>query len=477
MLSRITNYYQNALKRINPTTLSVQSNRKWDVSFSVLLIIYIITLSYFSILKLNTFQTTHDLGIFTQSFWTTIFEGKFFFNNLEFYNNGAFSHFGIHISPILILLLPVYALYPGPDVLLISQSILYGIGAIPLYVAAKKVIGEQGSLVISLIYFLYPALLWSNINEFYEISFLPFLLGFFIYGFVFKKDSLILSCGIACLMIKEDISIIIIFASILGLFYHKDYSKRTQKIFISLLIISSIWLILAFTIIMPHFISLSEGISNNPFLPQYYSSLTNISTGIIPRGEYLFQVFYPLLFLPLISPELLILAIPSFAEILLSATYSDIQYHFTPLIIPPLFFALIMTLKKIKIKFKSRIIIYKLLLLVLVVNAILCCIIFSPLQQTMGLMYLPEENHADSDWFRQGAAFIPPDAVVSTQSNLYSLFADRTTIIEGYSHDPEYIVLHLDFPQCQIFVDDFTEIAELYSPVYQKEQFYVLKRK
>jgi uncharacterized membrane protein len=427
---------------------------------------------------LNTFQTTHDLGIFTQSFWTTIFDGKTFFNSLEYYeNNGVTSHFGIHTSPILFLLVPVYALHPGPEILLVSHSVLYGLGAVPLYLAAKRIIDNPGALTVSVLYFLYPALQWANINEFYEISFLPLLLGFFIYGIIFKKEVLILGCGITCLTIKEDVPIIIMFASLLGLYHYRFESRRVRYIFSFLFFLSLIWIILAFAVFMPSFSPSHEGVSGNTFIPQYFVALSNISTGMIPRGEFLLQVFFPLLFLPLLSPEMLILAIPSFAEILLSATYSDIQYHFTPLVIPPLFFALIYSLKKIRTRLpEGKQWYYTLVLIVLVLNASLCCIFFSPMGKAINLMSYPEESHADSDWFRQGAALIPPNATVSTQPNMYSLFAERSTVIEGYAHEPEYIVIHLGFPQCQVFIDDFPTIIQLYSCIYQKDLFYILQR-
>ncbi|MCJ7469449.1 DUF2079 domain-containing protein, partial [Candidatus Bathyarchaeota archaeon] len=74
--------------------------------------VYTLTFSYFTIMKHYEFRSyAWDLGIFNQSFWTTLYEGRFFYNNVELLVNPSGSFFGIHFSPILFLILPIYAVY------------------------------------------------------------------------------------------------------------------------------------------------------------------------------------------------------------------------------------------------------------------------------------------------------------------------------------------------------------------------------
>lgn len=452
-------------------------NERGDLLFLMCLILYTGIMASLSLLKLQTFFTTHDIGIFTQSYWTTLYDGRFFYNDLEFSEAGVLSHFGIHVSPVLLLLIPLYAVSPGPEILLIVQSILYGSGAIPLFLAAKRMLGNPSALVVSLVYFLYPALHGANLFDFFEISFLPLLLGFFLYGICFRRMLLILSCGIACLMIKEDVSVLILCASGVGLIRHYREPGNLKWAYTFLILLSILWVIVSFTLIIPGYGSPSGETTGYSFVHQYSSSLPAIQENLYPRGEYLFQLFYPLLFIPALVPEMLIIALPPFAEILLSFSYFDIRYHFSPLVIPILFFATILGLEKIRHRLaddsKGR---YRALLIILVVNAVVACLWFSPVMDAVSLVHSDRLHHADSEWFREGTALIPADASIATQPNIYSLLADRASIVEGFRGNPDYIVMHLDMPQSQVFLEDLPVIAEKYTCIYQKGLFYILAR-
>ena len=172
-----------------------------------------------------------------------------------------------------------------------------------------------------------------------KLHLLPLLLGFFLYACVLQKNRWILLFGLLCLMIKEDVAVLILCASLYGVYISRIQNRNCFKTFLTLSIISAVWVIAAFFIIMPAFSPVHELISTT-FISQYYQLGAHSTFDQIPRIVYFIELFGPLLFLPLLSPEILIISIPSFAEIFLTQSgFFNIGAQYSSLVIMPLFFA------------------------------------------------------------------------------------------------------------------------------------------
>ena len=115
---------------------------------AVMITCYGITLSWFSLVRFWSFYSLNDLAIFEQSLWMTL-QGHFFYSSLL-----TMSQFGLHNSPILFFILPVYALFQNTEVLLILQSFIYGLGAIPVYLIAREKLKGGLGLFFSGLYLL-----------------------------------------------------------------------------------------------------------------------------------------------------------------------------------------------------------------------------------------------------------------------------------------------------------------------------------
>lgn len=451
---------------------------RFDYCFLGFLIVYVLFFSWYSILKLNTFQMNHDLGIFSQALWSTLSEKTFFFNSLEnTINGGVTSHFGVHTSPILATLLPVYTLAPGVETLLIVQTILLGLGAVPVYLIAKKILGETGGLTLSAVYFLYPGLHGVNLTDFHEIAFLPLLLGCFLYACVLQKNRWILIFGLLCLMIKEDVAVLILCASLYGVYISRIQNRNGIKTFLTLSIISAAWVIAAFFVIMPAFSPVSEVISTT-FISQYYQLGVHSNFDPIPRIIYFIQLFGPLLFLPLLSPEILIISIPPFAEIFLSQSgFYNIGAQYSSLVIMPLFFATIFSLRKIQNKTNGNVHhIFEILLIGLVLSSVITSCIYSPAVTINPILDAPKEMHADSEWFVKGVSQIPETASVSTQANLVPFFSKRMNLYEDQINNADYIVFLTKFVNSKSYVDRIQEIAHSYRCIYKENGLYIFKK-
>ena len=442
--------------------------------------VYAIIFSYLSILKYNTFQFEYDLAVFNQAFFNTITNGELLTNSLE---HG--SHFGLHFSPVLFTLVPVYALFPGPHVLLIAQSILLGLGAIPLYLCGREKLGEKAGCVIGILYLMYPSLHGVNLYEFHEVAFLPLLVGMALWCFVTGRNNLLLVFGILSLFVKEDVSLIVGMIGLIGLYQtrHNRISERWQ--YLVLVALSVFTLGLFFLVIKPVFASLGSAPAPD-FLNQYVDPMTSISkyNSYTVRVEYILKSFIPVLFIPVLSLEILAISVPSFVEILFSGSiYYSVWFHYSALIIPGLFIATIMGLSKIKSRdgpFGSRLFVP--LLICMMISSTICALTYSPAIKQVSLVGDFDEHALEEhrDYVIQLASAIPSDASISTQFNLLPFVSTHKQINENYEDGVDIILLDNAFAwRARDFLADKQNIEANYDLILKKNylELYVNKEK
>jgi uncharacterized membrane protein len=107
-------------------------------------------------------STGYDLAIQEQVVWNTL-HGRFFATSLEVGNM-----FADHFQPLVLALVPLYALFPSSCLLLWAQTIGLGIGALPLYQLAQRRLKNTGlALAAAVVYLLYPAVGFINRFDFH----------------------------------------------------------------------------------------------------------------------------------------------------------------------------------------------------------------------------------------------------------------------------------------------------------------------
>lgn len=120
----------------------------------------------------------YDLGLHAQVIWNTS-QGRLFASSIE-----VTHYLGDHVSPIILLIAPLYRLWPDPRGLLILQAIVLASGALPLAWMARRRLATSwhegaylASLILALIFLVYPALGFVNRFEFHEeVLVVPLLL-------------------------------------------------------------------------------------------------------------------------------------------------------------------------------------------------------------------------------------------------------------------------------------------------------------
>lgn len=82
--------------------------------------------------------------------------------------DGSFSRLAGHAEVIYLLIAPLYAFWPNPQLLLIIQAVLFALGAIPVYRLAMRHLNDRfAARCLSLIYLLFPTALTSVLFDFH----------------------------------------------------------------------------------------------------------------------------------------------------------------------------------------------------------------------------------------------------------------------------------------------------------------------
>src|SRR3989338_99384 len=176
---------------------------------SVLLyIVVFITLTYW---KLAHFHYDNlDLAIFNNVFFNTL-QGDWFRATIN-----PVSYLGDHFSPFLLLLVPLYALKPGPFILILMETIIIGLTAVPIYLIAKKILGNEKRWLAygaSFLWLLNPLVHNMNFYEFELTPFAVFLMFWVIYFYLKQQKLWFLIFFLLALSVREDVALVLFFMS------------------------------------------------------------------------------------------------------------------------------------------------------------------------------------------------------------------------------------------------------------------------
>jgi uncharacterized membrane protein len=323
---------------------TVENNMKWKcmilhrcprnwalVTVIILIILYSITFSVLSIRHYDGLDTGgYDLGIFDQVVWNTS-QGRPFQNSILF---DSPNFIGQHLSLILLLLAPLYWIWPDPRFLLIVQSVFLGLGALPVFwLARERLENEFAALVFAAAYLLSPALESANLTEFHPVSLSTTFLLFALYflhrtqvgegkGSVrrHEKQNYLWFAMFAVLAMtcKEDIPLLI---AMIGLYILAI--QRNVKVGLATVVIAILWFWLALYVIIPWSHPTDQWFFRSHFSKWGNTPLT-ITLSLLTHPQwalefllegnklaYLYPVLAPIGFLSLLSPETLLLALPS----------------------------------------------------------------------------------------------------------------------------------------------------------------------
>jgi len=347
-----------------------------------LVLIYFMVFSTFTVARHICFEThAFDLGISSQALYTTLFHGKFFYEtpDLHFTKSGSF--FGVHFSPIFFALLPFYYVYPQPETLLIIQSAVLALAAVPIYFLARLLIKNDNVVPVgfALLYLLNPFIHSLNTYDFHAECFIPLFSISALYYFEKKKWKWFIAFSIFSALTIDFAIFIMFFMGIYAILRYfktlinlmkdkitnlKEYDAIASAFFILVLAVLLLFIsIITISYFGPPPLS-STGVGVFSKLGRSYSEIvintiyepTRITDSVLYDGLYktiyLTSLFLSTFFLAFFSPRELVLCVPWASVVLLTTcnTFYQPNYHLAAFIIPFIMYATIHGFKNIRFR-------------------------------------------------------------------------------------------------------------------------------
>jgi uncharacterized membrane protein len=149
--------------------------------------------------------SAYDFGLYDQGVWLM---SRF---HAPFVTLMGRNLFGDHTSFILVLLVPIYWLFPSAGALLFTQSLAIALGAVPVYLLGRKLLGnELYAVTLAACYLLHPALAWTNRENFHPDSYIAPLVGMAIYAAIERRWRMYTVFFVLSLLVKEDASLVLV---------------------------------------------------------------------------------------------------------------------------------------------------------------------------------------------------------------------------------------------------------------------------
>ena len=263
-----------------------------------------------------------DLGNMTQAVWSTA-QGDML--SVTDVHGEQISRLGSHFDPILVVLAPLWWLWPSPELLLVVQAAATALGAVPVYWLARAHLdGERPALALAVAYLLYPPVQWLTASDFHPVALAcPLLL--FAWWFLDERRLFPFAlCAAVAMTAKEHVGLAV---AGMGIWYAVRY--RAPSTGLAIAGTAAAVALLAALVVVPHF----APAGSSAFESRYDDPALD--------GRdlaYLAALFLPLGLLPLAAPLALLAALPELGLNLLSSTITQtsVKTHYAATATPAL---------------------------------------------------------------------------------------------------------------------------------------------
>jgi uncharacterized membrane protein len=465
-----------------------------DILLYIAIALYGVLFSCLTILRYYSFMTgAWDMGIFTQSLWTTLYANKFLYHTCELFINPSGSFFGVHFSPILFLVLPFYRVVTASETLLVIQSFILALAAVPIYKLAKEYAGGRiVGLLFASVYLMYPAIQFVNWYDFHVQAFLPLFFGFTMY-YITKENwprYFLFIC--LSLIVEEHVALIVAFV---GIYIAWKYRRQILSSFrsnepagmkvlvisVTTIVISGFWYWFTLwqrnTFFPTNPAAIEDFLGSTNFLILGAKDPLQIPWLVITRpwnaiqalafdGQYkllyLAVLFGPVAYFSFKAPSALIPTIPWFAFSFLSQSmaHHTLGNHYQAYLVAFIFAASIFGLRKNFLKTPSLKSIKGSIKKIVAFNLIFF-FITSPLAPVMNIAF-PDRTYIGIGphelQLNEVLGMIPPNASILTQNNIFTQVSQR---VDAYVVPNPYIIAGSDTKILAIrFVNETIEQVE-----------------
>jgi len=298
-----------------------------------------------------------DLSIFAQAAYTTI-RGSLYNSIL------GMNYLGSHMSLVMFLIAPVYRVFSHPVALLVLQTVVLALGALPVYwLARRELKNEFVATCFAALYLLYPALGYTNLYEFHPETLTTTTLLFTFYYLWVGRFGMMLLFALLSLMAKEDVPLVVMMMGFYSLVLRRP---RRWVYAVSLVGLSVLFLVMSFGVIMP---AINKGeVQYERFYSEWGDSAGQAALNMAKdpgrtlrtlfftpdnawdtriKQQYELHLLMPVMLLSLMSPLTLAISLPGVAQHLLSVRMSEhsIVWHYTAQITPFVMLAAVLGLR------------------------------------------------------------------------------------------------------------------------------------
>ena len=385
--------------------------------------------SYFTNVSLDVHHglgtSAYDFGLYDQGVWLM---SRF---QAPFVTLMGRNLMGDHTSFILVFLVPFYWLFPSAGVLFFFQSLAIGMGAVPVFLLARRLLhSEAYAIVMAATFLLHPAVGWTNRENFHPDAFIAPFLGFAIYAAVEKKWRMYFVFVALALLVKEDASLVLI---PLGVWVAV---KRNWKIGLLTAVGSLGFMLFAMFFVMRNLIGVpTRNAWRVPFggptgfLKAVFTQPHNVVRHYWSdsRPFYLWQMTVPYLWVFATAPSVALISLVVLAANMLSTFWYQyqIEYHYALVAVPALTMGTVWAISKLRESWRF-----------IVVIAVLASSVWAGWAWgALPMTRQPEKrdaywtpNHPVAIAARDIIRDLPADAVVSAQYSMTAQIAHRKEI-------------------------------------------------
>jgi len=405
-----------------------------------MIITYIIVFSYLSIRRFESYQAgVYDLGTMIQVIWNTS-KGWILQDSI---NMGyPMTRFWMaHWEFIFILVAFIYKIFSHPYTILILQTAVVSLGALPIYWLTREIIRDKSAaLTFSFAYLMYPAIQNANLADVHGVTFAAPLLIFTFYFLVKKNTRLFYLFGFLSLVCREDSALILVMMGIYSFVFLKQ-----KKHGVIVAAISAIWFLIWFQRLklrailgLPEFDIMAGAdthwshlgqLSHDPlYLFKFWAKQYNI--------HYFIYIFAPVVLLSFFELRVLLIALPIFAINLLSSYYytHDVEHYYSVTIAPFVFISAIYGMqniyeffrRKLSHRYKERVIRENVLSILATLVVISAIVFFFIKSNVMDLgRWNKTEHHYIVD---EVIEMIPQESSLTAEARLIPKAAERHEI-------------------------------------------------
>lgn len=371
-------------------------------------------------LGLGTFA--YDVGLYDQGIWL-LSRGEAPFVTLMGRNM-----LGDHASLVLFFLVPLFWIVPGTATLLVVQAFAIAIGAVPVYLFARRVLssGIMG-FCAAFLWLANPAVNGTGMENFHPDSFLGLFLPFALWALYERRWRTYAVMVFMCLLVKEDVLLVMV---PLGVFVAFRFDRR-KGLLTALASLAAT--LLGMFVLMRSLIGVPTRnawrIPFGGFGGFFREILTNPGNVVRyllseDRPLYVFQMLAPLGGLFVLAPWQALVALPVIASNMVSTFWyqHSIQYHYSLVAVPPLLFATVLGVRAVGRRWAA----------VVMAAVVSCTAVTFVLWGQHSLAVKPRATlSADSPLAvsaREIVRVIPDGAVVSAYDPLVTFLAHRKEI-------------------------------------------------